>query len=69
MRVSKRTYGGPPDFARSTKAPLALEAVQQIDAIFAVERDISGQAAGQRLAVRSERVVPLVEELKHWMAQ
>ena len=37
------------------KAPLAVEAVQRIDEIFAIERRINGQPAGDRLAVRQER--------------
>ena len=36
------------------KAPLAIEAVRRIDAIFAIERTINGQPAGDRLAVRQE---------------
>jgi hypothetical protein len=35
-----------------SKAPLAIEAVRQIDAIFDVEREINGHAAEQRLAIR-----------------
>jgi hypothetical protein len=34
------------------KAPLAIEAVRRIDAIFDVEREINGLAAEQRLAIR-----------------
>jgi transposase len=49
------------------KAPLAIEAVRRIDVIFAVERDSNGQSAEQRLAVRRERVAPLVASLEQWM--
>jgi transposase len=49
------------------KAPLAVEAVRRIDAIFAIEREINGQSAQQRLAVRRERVAPLVASLEQWM--
>ena len=48
-------------------APLAVEAVRQIDAIFAIEREINGLPAEQRLAVRTTRVAPLVSELDSWM--
>ena len=48
-------------------APLALEAVRQIDAIFAIEREINGLPAEQRLAVRTTRIAPLVSELESWM--
>ena len=49
------------------KAPLAVEAVRRIDAIFAVEREINGRPATERLAVRQARVAPLVAELETWM--
>ena len=48
------------------KAPLAIEAVRRIDAIFAIEREINGATAEQRLASRNERVKPLVSELEAW---
>jgi transposase len=48
-------------------APLALEAVRQIDAIFAIEREINGLPAEQRLAVRATRIASLVSELESWM--
>ena len=49
------------------KAPLALEAVRRIDAIFDVERGINGLPAEQRLAIRQQHVAPLVTELEDWM--
>ena len=42
--------------AEVAKAPLAIEAVRRIDAIFDVERDINGLPATQRQAVRQVRV-------------
>jgi transposase len=48
-------------------APLALEAVKRIDAIFDIEREINGLAAEKRLAMRRERVAPLVKDLEAWM--
>jgi transposase len=55
------------ELADLRKAPLAIEAVRRIDAIFAIEREINGLAAEQRLAVRQKSVKPLVDELKAWM--
>jgi transposase len=49
------------------KAPIALEAVRRIDAIFDLERDINGRLPEQRLAARTEHVRPLVDELETWM--
>jgi transposase len=48
-------------------APLALEAVRRIDAIFAIEREINGQPSPNRLAVRRQRVAALVGGLQQWM--
>jgi transposase len=48
-------------------APLAFEAVKRIDAIFDIEREINGQSIDERLAVRRERVAPLVSDLEAWM--
>jgi transposase len=49
------------------KAPLAVEAVRRIDAIFAIERKINGQSAGDRLAVRQNETKPIVVDLEAWM--
>jgi transposase len=48
-------------------APLALEAVKRIDAIFDIEREINGQSADERLAVRRTRVTALVSGFETWM--
>jgi transposase len=48
-------------------APLAFEAVNRIDTIFDIEREINGRSIDERLAVRGERVAPLVSELETWM--
>ena len=55
------------ELAELTGAPLAVEAVRRIDAIFDIERAINGLPAGQRLAVRQAQVAPLVAELETWM--
>lgn len=47
--------------------PIALEAVQKLDALFAIERDINGTNAAERLAVRQELSAPLMAELKDWL--
>jgi transposase len=53
--------------AEVAKAPLAVEAVRRIDAIFDAERPINGLSAEQRLTVRRDRIAPLVVELETWM--
>lgn len=47
--------------------PIALEALQRIDALFAVERGINGKNAVERLAVRRELSAPLIAELHAWL--
>jgi transposase len=53
----------------SVLAPLAVEAVKRIDAIFDIEREINGRSIAERLAERRERVAPLVADLKTWMRE
>jgi transposase len=53
--------------AEVARAPLAAEAVRQIDAIFAAERAVNGLPADQRLAVRQRQIAPLAAELEGWM--
>ncbi len=48
-------------------SPIALDAVTRIDAIFAVEREITGLSAAARHEVRQQRVAPLVNDLHDWM--
>lgn len=45
-------------------SPTALEAVQRVDALFDIERALTGLPADLRLAARRERATPLQE----WMA-
>ncbi len=50
-------------------SPLALEAVQRIDGVFDIERDIQGRSAEARLTVRQEHSLPLVDDLEAWMRE
>ena len=54
------------DLAKVAKAPIAIEAVARIDALFAVEREINGRAPAERLAVRQERLRKLIDALEIW---
>ncbi|MDO8605172.1 MAG: IS66 family transposase [Phaeospirillum sp.] len=55
------------ELAQLKKAPIAIEAVARIDALFAIERDIAGLSADERLAARAERSRPLVDDLVLWL--
>jgi len=57
------------DLARLKKAPIAIEAVERIDALFAIEREINGLLPQERVAVRQERSCPLVVELEAWLRE
>ena len=48
-------------------SPIALEAVKRIDAIFDVEREITGLSAAARHDVRQRVVGPMVHEMHDWM--
>jgi transposase len=48
-------------------SPIALEAIKRIDALFAIEREINGVSAEERLAARRSRSAPLVAVLEGWM--
>src|SRR5439155_15762848 len=49
--------------------PLALEAVQRIDALFEIERSINGASAEGRRDVRQDLSAPLVADLEVWMRE
>jgi transposase len=55
------------ELATLRKAPIAIEAVRRIDALFAIEREINGLAPEARLAVRQERSRPLLADLEAWL--
>src|SRR3954469_7031874 len=55
------------ELAAVSKAPVAAKAVRRIDELFAIERDISGKPAAERLAVREEQAKPLAAELEAWL--
>jgi transposase len=47
--------------------PIALEAVQRLDALFDIEREINGLSAEARACARQERSAPLMEDLHAWL--
>jgi transposase len=48
-------------------SPIALEAVQRIDALFDIERAINGKTAAERQAVRQASSKPLLDDLEQWL--
>jgi len=59
----RKAQGETPTFI----SPMALEAVQRIDALFAIEREINGLSADERKAARQNQSVPLLASLEAWM--
>lgn len=57
------------ELAELSRAPLAIEAVRRIDAIFDAERPITGLPVEVRLAVRQQHIAPLVAALETLMKQ
>ena len=50
-------------------APLALEMVRRIDALFEIERTINGKATDERRSVRQLKSKPLIDALEAWMRE
>src|SRR3954454_5308078 len=57
------------EIAELKKAPIAIEAVRRIDALFAIEREINGMTAEGRRTVRANRSRPLVTPLEAWLRE
>jgi transposase len=57
------------DLARIAKAPIAVGAIERIDALFAIERGINGASPEHRHAVRHKHSQPLIDELEIWFRQ
>jgi transposase len=61
--ASRKARSKKPVFA----SPTALEAVRRIDALFDIERDITGQSPATRRAVRQDLSVALVTAFETWL--
>jgi transposase len=55
------------DVHAATQSPLALEALQRIAALYAIEAVIRGQPPNARLAVRQAKSAPLFTDLRDWL--
>jgi transposase len=54
------------DLAKGGAAPIAIEALARIAALYRIEADIRGKSAGERRAARQARSSGLVSELRIW---
>ena len=57
------------EIAEADGAPLALEAVQRIAAIYAVEAQVRGQSPAHRLMARRAHTRPLVDSFHRWLQE
>ncbi len=55
------------DVHHATASPIALEALERIAALFAIESSIRGRPPEQREAARKEHALPLLEQLKTFL--
>ncbi len=54
------------DLQQAHASPVASEALERIAALYAIEKEIRGQPAGQRQQVRNVRAKPLLGSLRQW---
>jgi transposase len=52
------------DVYKTTRSPFAQEVIERLQAVYAIEAEIRGSSAEQRLAARCSRTAPLMEVLK-----
>jgi transposase len=57
------------DLQMAHKSPVAVEALERIGALYAVESDINGRSPEERREVRNTRSRPLLESLKQWLEE
>ena len=55
------------DVHQATASPIAAEAMRRIAKLYAIEQEIRGCLADERLRVRQVRARPLVDDLKIWL--
>jgi len=67
FREQRSQHGAPLVGQLELRRGFALDQAKRIDAVFDVEREINGQSADERLAVRRARAAPLVADLEAWM--
>ena len=52
-----------------TQSPIAAEALKRIQDLYAIEREITGKPAEQRLSARQEKAAPLLSAFEIWMRE
>jgi transposase len=57
------------DLNLAHRSPVAAEAIERIAALYAIEKEIRGHAAGERREVRHAQARPLLDSLKQWLEE
>ena len=57
------------DLHLAHRSPVAAEAMERIAALYAIEKEIRGHAAGERRQVRNLQARPLLDSLKQWLEE
>jgi transposase len=57
------------DIQVAHKSAVAMEALERIGALYAIEKEIRGRSPEERRAVRNARSRPLLESLKQWLEE
>jgi transposase len=62
---SRRKFYG---LHKATRSPVAGEALNRIQALYAIEDRVRGSPPGERRVVRQDQALPLLEQLHDWFA-
>jgi transposase len=54
------------DIAAAGDSPIAREALERIQVLFAIEAEVRGRGADERRSVRQARAGPILEDLQRW---
>ena len=57
------------ELAKGGSAPIATEAMARIGQLYAVEADVRGKTAEERLTARMQKSAPLIADLKTWLEE
>ena len=55
------------DIADANQSPVAIEVVERIGLLYAIEKEIRGQSPKARKVIRQARAGPILADLKHWL--
>jgi transposase len=57
------------DVFEATRSPMAEEALRRIQALYAIEAEMTGKPPSERQAARVAQAVPILAELKAWLEE